>query len=45
MFDRKSGEHINKTINKYVSLGYGTGLGKYLEMPRRDGKKHVKLVI
>jgi hypothetical protein len=34
MFDRKSGEHINKTINKYVSLGYGTdgtGLGKYLE--------------
>ena len=27
----ETGEHINKAINKYVSLGYGTAIGKYLE--------------
>ena len=27
----ETGEHINKAINKYVSLGYGVAIGKYLE--------------
>ena len=27
----ETGEHINKAINKYVSLGYGAAIGKYLE--------------
>ena len=36
----ETGEHINKAINKYVSLGYGTGLGKYLE--EKEGDKDHK---
>ena len=27
----ETGEHINKAINKYVSMGYGAAIGKYLE--------------
>ena len=36
----ETGEHINKAINKYVSMGYGTGLGKYLE--EKEGDKDHK---
>ena len=32
----ETGEHINKAINKNVSLGYGIGLGKYLEERQRS---------
>ena len=35
----ETGEHINKAINKYTSLGYGTGLGKYLE--EEADKEHI----
>ena len=43
----ETGEHINKAINKYVLLGYGTGIGKYLEEKgNKDHKwpvKHISL--